>query len=520
MTRKILTAVAALLMVSSLATGAAAGATDTVDADIIIDQPEFVDDGVEVNQTGDGPVHRVTGSSFDIWLTSANHSAIQRWGVSEGSGDIQYDEARDHWTFEPAGNGTMVLYWIEQSERQRTVQTGNGTEQQTETVTIRHEATIRVDDTSWVHRPAAEDRDLQRSADNWSALESEISREFPDRETDEVISSALSKEMFFGDAFDSYFADMQAVILMLVLRPGGLTLLGLFVGTSLLATYSGLRYKNRAQKQLREERQLEEEKRDVQIDKTKQIIQQCDYNDIFPDDTARALRELLGSNPWVGFKQYLQVRSPQKIKATMLQLMGQVGYEGRVERSADGEVVAAWVVTDEADDVATDGGGTTVESVDLTKLDDGKPDHRAIIDAIPGSDIDERIFDSPQDLDPQQVDLPIDNRDIEDAELLQELQPRFPDDFENEQHMAECLAELMAFVENHPHYTDADGDVREGMDLLSFMAEIDTVLADQADFPVATTLRKQLYWIADDMDVEGKLDEEMQTIADDGIGGD
>ena len=515
--------VASLLAMSLGATATpAAAAANVQEAEVIIDQPTYVDSGIETDQTGNGTIHHVSGDSFRIWLESVNHDDVESWGIAEGAGSLEYDRVRDYWRFTPDGNGTMSLYWIEQTEREREVQTSNGTEVQTETVDVRHETTVQVDTLDWTHRPRAEDREIQRAADNWSSVERQVERNFPDRGTNDVVSAALTKEIFFASPFSSFFADMQAVVIMLTMRPGGLAILGTFLATFLVSSYGLLKFRNRAQKQLRDERTLEEEIQEVEVEKTKTILNQHDHNDLFPDDISQSMRDLLGSNPWVASKQYCQIRGPLKTKGTILQLMGQVGYDGRVETDDDGDVLSAWVIHEDGEagsDIAADGGAVDGEPVDLTQLDDSDRHDRAIIEAIPGDQLDLSIFDQPERLDPTTVSLPIDNRDVDDADLLEELQPQFPYHFDDEAHMAECLGRLMQFVENHPAYTDPDGNVRDGQDLLNWMAEMDTVLADEADFPLARAQRRVLYYIADTMDPEGRLEEQIEDTRQEGVTG-
>lgn len=492
MSRKYLILTALLAAALALGAGTVAGQDTTVEADIIIDQPDYVDGEPEIEALSNGTIYHVDGDEFRIWLQSADHESITQYGIADGSGSLEYDTAREFYRFEPEGNGTMSLYW-DASE-------GNET--------VRHEATVQIGETSFVSRTTEDDEEMVAAAESWRNLERQVDSEFPDRETDDVVSSALTKEIFFASPFSSFAADIQGAIIMLVMTPGGLFVLGVLLFAFLGSTYGLMRGYNRLKKQTRDEHQLEREKFEIQKDKTEKIMQQFDFNERLPDDTSQSLRKLLSENPWLASKKIMQMWTPVHVKGVILQSMGQRGYRGIRTDSETTVVGPDEGVPDEAD------------VFDLTELDNSDERDRETIQKISGQDLDLSIFDDSDRIDLSRVHMPIDNRELDDADLIRELQPRFPEDFRDESHMAEALGAVMEMVATHPEYSDAEGFVDERMDILSFNAEIATTLADEADFPPAHTYKRVFYAIADQLDNEAKLDDQVNRYQRDGLGGD
>jgi hypothetical protein len=519
-TKRIVSALLAVLLLGSILVPAASAATATQDterADLDITQPEYIDSSVDVEQSGGQTIYKVRGPKHELQLQGTNHSNVTSFGIQDGAGSLTYDAQRDVYVFDSeAKNLTTQLYW--------TVDNGDRT--------VRKTATIQVSDASWVHRPAAEDKQIQSELSTWRDVKRQVASTAPNQDVAAVIDQALGYYKFFTSPFSSVQRDMFATLVMFT-RPGGLMILGLIVGIPTILVTLTWRYVNRTQKQFADIQDIRTEKDEAWLQKAKRILQQNDWNDLVPDDVARAMRDMFGRNVWQGFKSYMLMRSPSHTKALTLQAMGQTDYTGYVERDADGNVLGARAIhetdvkRDEDGEIVavpgvggldpvTQGTADTLNELNLVELDaDNKEDH-TIVDEIPGTDLDEDVFER-SDLDPAEISFPIDNREVSDAELLDELNPDFPQDFKDEEHMARTLGKMLQFVENHEFYTDDEGNVNGEMDLLSFMSELDTVLNDEADFPVVHINRKALFWIADNMDKEQQLEEKIDSIETDGL---
>lgn len=508
--RTLRVALVAILVLGSVigAVGGAAAQAETgaEPADLHIVQPEYVDGNVETDMSGGDRIYRVTGPRHVITLRNVDHQNVTAYGVSDGNGEFNYDQQLDAYTFEPTGNGTTTLYWTAEE------QDGNVT------TTQRYEASIQADRTDWVHRTGSEDAALREKASKFDEIASEVEHVAPGVSVDEAIGDALTYYRFFDSPFSTLFNDMRGVLLMMALRPGGWIIGGFFLGIALLGVASGARYRNRTQKQLRDIGDIEVEKTEAYLKKAQRILSNCDYNDFLPDDAARAMRDLLGRNPWIGFKNYLLLRSPTHVKGLVLQMMAQIGYEGRVTRTPDGAIKDAWVEHPRDEDgsgvTPAPDGGMDVEPVPLAELSPENDADREFINHVPGDELDFDVFQA--DIDPDSVEFPISNRDVDDAQLLDELNPHFPDDFEDEEHLAEALGHVIEYVVNHDH-TDEWGRSERELDLLSFLSEMDSVLADEADFPLGHVQRRMLVYVAENMEKEAEMTETVNRLDREGV---
>jgi hypothetical protein len=500
-------ALAALILLSALliAVGGVAGQGQAEQAELSIVQPDYVKSDVTSDASNGTQIYQVTGPRHVIGVSNVEQDTIIGYGVSDGEGSLEYDSGLDAYIYTPAGNGTATLYW-------RAKETDGNT-----TRTQRYEAVIQTEKTGWVHRTGAEEKQLREKANKYSEIEREVNHLAPDRSVDDVISSALTYYRFFDSPFSTLFNDMRGILLMLALRPGGWVIGGVFLLVLVVAVAGGARYRNRTQKQFGDIGDIEVELTEAYIRKAEQILSNCDYNDFLPDGVARAMRDTLGRNPWIGFKNYLLLRSPTSTKGLVLKMMAEIGYEGRYTTTPDGSIKNAWVEHPrdrDDDDAAVADCGEAGNEKDLSALAYETDDDRAFINAISGDDLDFEVFHHGLDFD--DISFPISNREVDRAELLDELNPHFPDDFEDEEHLARALGELVRYVVNHEH-TDEWGRSRGEHDLLSFLGEMDSVLADEADFPLGHVQRRMLVYIADNMETESEMTETVDRLQEEGV---
>lgn len=490
---------------------AAVGAETQQRADLLIEQPSYIDSSVEIEQTKDTVVYRVRGGEHNIRLQNADHADVVSAGIEDGSGSLVYNAQSDAYEFDTEGKeGSTTLFWeVEQTET-REVQEGNETVMRNETITVRYTAVIQAKDVDWAHRPVEADKELQTKANNWESVKQEAESLAPNQDTEEVISSAFTYFRFFDSPFSTFVADMRATLTLMFLRPGGWVITGIFLGVSLIGLAYGARYRNRTQKQFEDLADLQVEKDEAYLQKVRRIVlQQNDWNQFLPDDLSRSMRDFFGRNVWQGYKQYLQIRSPIHIKGVVLQMMAQIGYTGRVERDDAGDIVDAHVV----DDTRADG-GTTGDRVDLARLDPDDAKDREFIAATPGNSLNEDVFNA--DIDMQAVDFGIGHREIDDSDLLDEINPDVPGDFEDEEQLAMILAELIQFVTEHQH-TDELGRPNRNMDIVSFLAEMDSVLADEADFALGQIQKRLLLKAAEEMDPGDDLQDTVDRVQTEGV---
>lgn len=519
----------------AVAAGGGAMAADAVqvqnqsvqEADIIIDQPDYVEGSPTTESTPNGTIHNVEGATQRIILQDPDPSSVSHAGIEEGTGSLNYDDDLEVWVYDSGGQaGTTTLYWVAEETRTE----GN----QTVTEEVRYVATIQTENVAWVHRTEEEDEDVQAAAENWEEMKREAEGVNPDQPAEETILDGLELLEFWDNPFEGVAGQIWGVGLMLTLTWGGRIVLGfgilLFVGSTI-----GLyQYRHRSKKQFAEIEDIDQARYENALKEFKKVLQQVDLNERLDDATAQSLRDIFDSpDTWVIFKQYLHIRSPLQLKTTVLQAMGQLGYTARVKK-ADGEVVSAEIIPPGPNDPGSsnrpglpggdgdpiaDGGARAGEVYQIDDLQYNDEDDRAISEAIPGEQLDISVFDRPRDLDPSNISTPIDNTDVDDENLIDLLDPQFPGHFEDEQHFAESLAKVIELVADHEYFTDDSGFVREEMDLVNLLAEMDTILADESDFPVAHALRKQLIYVAEELDASDKLDEKIDEIQRGGVAG-
>lgn len=488
-------------------------------ADLDIRQPSYVDSPVERSTTSNRTTYEVSGPQMQIRLESVDHDNVTASGVLDGSGSLEYDEEVDAWVFDAEEeSGTRVVYFDVKETYTVEVSSGNNTTTETRSETVRHAATLSVEATNWNHRPAEVDEQLKKDAANWSSVAGTARRLSDSDDVEATIEQAFEYYEFMTNPFASFGADARGTIMMAT-RPGGLAVFGGILGLAAVILGGSLVRLHKRERQLSEAGDVDAARDDAYLDMAEEILQQRDWEDFLPEHLARHCRNYLGRNAYLGYKRYLLLRSPTHTKGLLLQLMGQVGYVGRA-RLEDGEVVEAHVVRDPDvdEDVAADGGAATV---DLERLDAESEEDRRFVDLVPGGDLDVDVLHRPDELDLDAVEWPIDEREASDSEVLEAINPQFPDDYEDEEQLADTLGGLMKLVSTHD-FTDEEGRPRRSRDLLSFLSELDSVLTDEVDFPLAHVQRRMLFLAADRMDEEEELRDHVDRLGEEGLelGGD
>ena len=514
----------ALLLVGSLfAPLAIADELDHGDerGDLDIRQPTYVDSSVDREETTNSTVYHVEGATQEIRLESVNHDDVEAFGVLEGSGSITYEETGDVYVFDAEEEaGTRVLYWDVVETVEEEIETsdpdtnGTTTETRESEETVRYVATLSVDSVEWVHRTADQDEELRNDAGNWSSVESTATRVNPDQPPEETIEEAFRDHEFLNDPFASFTQDARGTVMMAT-RPGGLAVFGLVLGLASVVVGISLVKLHRKERQLEEIGDVDEAREEAYLEMAEEILAERDWSDFLPEHLARHCRNYLGRNCYLGFKRYILLRSPSHTKGLLLQLMGQVGYVGRA-RLEDDEIVEASVeYRSDRDDVATDGGEEAL-AVDLERLDVDSERDRSFVELVSGDELDVDVLYQAEDLDLDAVEWPIDEREASDSEILEALNPDFPDDFEDEEQLADALSGLMNLVANHD-FTTEEGRPRRDRDMLSFLGELDAVLADEVDFPLAHVQRRMLILAAQRMDKGEEVRQQVDRLSEEGL---
>ena len=362
----------------------------TQQAELAIKQPSYVSSDVEQATDGGDVIYRASGEELLIRVQNADHGNITGVRVQNGPGSISYDGVLGLYRFVPEGAGSSTLvFQVEE----------NGTAAELRAI-------IQMEAVNWAHRDAEADQQLQKQADKWQQVENEAGDVNPEEDPETVVSDALTYARFLESPLQGLTDSLQGAIAVLAFTPGGWLISAIFLGISLLGVASGMRYRNRTQKQLADFGDIQIERDKAFLEKVRsRLLQQNDWNQLFPDDVARANRDLFGRNVWQGCKQFSLLWSPRSVKGTTLQLMGQDDWVGYAVRDDNGGLREAGIeqagdpesYEPPEPDVEVD--GVTVKTVDLAGLDfDADGDW---IDAVDWHALDDRVFDLERD----QIDI-------------------------------------------------------------------------------------------------------------------
>lgn len=513
------TLVVAMLVVALLA-GAFAGVataeteTTTDAADLIVEQPSYVDEDVS-EQTDDGvPVYGVEGDQHAIYPENFDAANVSDYGVASGAGSLTYDESIDRYDLETEGEtGSFELYWYDSS--------GNDT--------VRYEAIVQVDDLATVEVLSPDEADdLRADADEWRSWNATVT---------EVRERSVLGHAIFG-APESNQETMQVMVNRYLtlespthLLSGGFTAAVIISVTTLGGLFFILVLKfpdalllRKIYGELFERKRVEADEGDLATRQEAEDMKErlnrfanWDWQDVPPitDHMARAIREAADAEtPLEGFNKWVYVFHPDRLKESRVRAMGQSGYVAQVE-------------TDTPDGVATDGGAVTITEATLAKADDVLAPDETVSereDLRSLTEPSEELLAAIALDDPELQEFPLENPDEApfDLEHFDEPPadlslPALIDEFDfdaydadDEEHVGRLFAEFVTAVYNHP-ITDDEGRVDppryELENLFQFMQAAD----DRYQVPLAKWY-KQMFERAL---IEYDEDHELQQFLDD-----
>lgn len=170
--KRLATVLLAVLLVGSGLPAVAGAAPQTSDAELAIEQSEYIKQGVGTARADNSTVYIVHDSTIELKPQNFDTSNVVGFGVLTDAGELSYNERMGTYRFSAGNNtGTFELYW--EVEQRRLVQQNNSTT--TQTVRKRYTATIRVDSTkAYQHIPAGSLQDIRQDAKNWESWESSL----------------------------------------------------------------------------------------------------------------------------------------------------------------------------------------------------------------------------------------------------------------------------------------------------------------------------------------------------------
>jgi hypothetical protein len=457
----------AVLVVVTLLSGALApmavtAAPETQTAQLAIDQPSFVEGSVTQQREDGQVIYSVQHGTVELKPQNFDADSVVGFGAEEG-GSLTYDEEMDQFRFDVADGetGTFTLYW-----EVRGAPTGNATNGSGEAVR-RHEAVVDVESNGeYQHLAAGSLERIREDADIGQRFREAAVDIFGE---DVVIEDQLQASINFmklrNNPLRALAGGYTSTWMLLILGGAGANLvLVTILGFALFQQRHNIALVNRYVARGRDETEVREQLRDLDLKEKIRVLSRVDFQDIWPDDrVARAYRRL-AETPFRAIQRLRSVRDPANLLSYRLQAMGQCGYVGAVDCKSDGTTdyeTARVLPEDEYPDDAD-----TVEKEELSNPDD------KFVEALLGTGDPEVVnFDLPgADFDPDAISVTAELKSVD--EFLEEMELR-RDDFENPEEFGEYLRQMLEFVRQH-EITDPNGE----MDEIDYIL---TVWVDEAD---------------------------------------
>lgn len=502
-TNHVIAAVVAAVAVLSLVGGAAAQ-LETVDARLAIDQPHYIEDGVQTTDINGTQAYVVHGPEHDLHPLNFDVDDVTDYGVSTSAGQLEYNDRLGTYTFQSGGEtGTFELYWVVQTEQTTVV---NNTTQ-TQEVSLRYETLIRVaGQADMVHQTQAENQRQEHYMELGEEVNATIMqvREdglifAPDEGSDfEIYEAMLTRYIATGDPIQAFTGNYTQIWLLVLLSPGGYLFLAQFLGIIVWLAYK--RYQSRSESIDRQsiEGSVSEKLAALDDKERRQAAANLDWNDEFPDSVARGFRESLGENPYRGWLRVRAALQPKHLVRDRLQAMSQCGYVGvptTTTPDAEPETIDIYPETDVEDGV---------ETIALDDLTDEE------LEAVDWDDAELRNFDLPEaDYDASEIDDRLETADLEALVEELDVEMQYFDDLEEFGHY---LHEFIASIREHP-ITDEHGYQHSTRATLELLLE-KLNLMDREGLPTARYLADAVEAAIRDYDRGDRAEQYVEEVQD------
>lgn len=439
----LLLCVLGLVLASTIAPLAAGATPATRDADLVVDQPHYVDKDVSVQETNGSRVYVARGEVLDLYPQNFDAANVVDYGTTTENATLSYDDRTKAFTLEPGGTGTYEVYFVVE----RPVDDGNATANGSDTRQYRYTARIRVaGQTDLVHRETGSLDDMEQAAANW--------REFNQTMHQRDLVGAAGIGAATEEAINWY--ELHPTNDPLEALTGSVlgALIILFTSTAILIVIAWNGWHMVVVRKLRrklhiheaveaEEGTAKEAIARLDSERNERELQNMDWQDLpgFDDQIAAAFRETLGETVHDGTVTYLEVTLARNLVRDRLQAMGHDGYVA---------VCEGWLPVDfrieHGDDVAGD-----ATTVDLAEADDDTL--AAVRDGLDSWDVEPlRSFDLPgADYEVGDLDTTYGSMDLADIADRLDADMRH---FEDQQAFGEYLREFIASVEQSPFCDD------------------------------------------------------------------
>ncbi|AUX09288.1 hypothetical protein AArcSl_1659 [Halalkaliarchaeum desulfuricum] len=447
MKRLVLTALVVLVLVGI---PAAAAVDDVQSAELEIDQPHYIDDRIVTDDSGTVTLYEASGPELLLTLENVNGSVVD-YGVEEDGGALKRHPDLDAWVFEAEADATYSLWWA--VEETQVIEEDNETT--TETVETRYEARLRVDQTSMQHYETGVVEDIREDAQSWQNWEDAVQSERiagTDADIEEETDAALGLLRLRHNPIEALTGDFTSLLLTLFITLSGLVIVAMAVGAHLWSRRQDIIEQRRRRKLDAERADLEEQLDAMEAHERQAALEGLDWNDIFPDDVARAFRETLGETVLDGWLTIQPALDPEYLLRDRLRAMSDTHVAVR-EPVSDGGGESESDRTFEWASWRLEPRGSRPENraSEVRELDDPDQD---VIEGISLDDPELVAFDLSEHADRDfEIEVDVD-------ELVSRLDIDLRRDFDEDPELvAKYLTEFLQSVLDHD-YTDRDGRVR------------------------------------------------------------
>lgn len=500
-------AIIVLVLAGALVAGAVpATAQDDVltrDADLVVEQPHYVDGDVETRQFNGTQTYVATGSVLDLHAQNFAPGDVVDYGVQTTGGRLSYDSATGQFRFGANASGTYQLYWVVAEQvavAGNQTQAGNATATNatggTVTRQVRYAANVRVSGTEPKAHLAESDLAATRdAAGKWREFNATVQElrdanlllQSADLSTEETIQGMVNAYILQNDPLRALTGNITAVVLILFTTLGGGLLLVILLGYHTVVVNKFRRALNRAESIEGDEGALAERMAGLEREERLRELQNHDWNDVFEDDHIAHAHRTLGDTPLEGFARFTgTLLQPRVWLRERLQAMGSEGYVAVAED--------ATIVTDGGDaDANADADGPDWEQIDAARVapadevgpdtptDDLRDPSDALLDALDWGQPAIRDFDlAAADLDLPDGSPPPETLDIDELTAQAELDL---EQFDSTEQAGRYLREWLAAVRTHD-FTETDGTVDTARYVLNRWLQTAQLGRDEFALPV------------------------------------
>ncbi|QLH83393.1 hypothetical protein [Halosimplex pelagicum] len=518
--RRLTILLVSLLVASVVATTGATAALETRPADLAIEQPHYIDGDVSRSSANGTTVYEAEGEELLLGPKNFAPSDVVSSGVEESAGDLSLDKDLGVYRFSTTTDGSYNLYWTVETTRSTATPTTNTTANgttgnataSTETVRIQYTATVRVDAGDRRHIPAGQLEAQREAAANWSEWEDSVKSEEvagPDANMEEESQLAINLLKLRYNPGTALTGNFTQILLSLFITLGGLFVLLLFGGYHYVTRRSDIGFRHKRESLDAERADLEDQLLKADERDRLSALEGMDWNDIFPDNIARAFREAFGETVLDGYLQIQESLLPSNLIRDRLEAMS-------------GEYVA--VV--EREDVATDGGAeaeTRIVDAELRsadELDDQEDDTETValedpsedlVEALSWDDPELRSFDLPdQELDQSEFSTTLEGATLE--ELVEEYDVEMRQFGDNREVFAEYLLEFLVSVHEH-EFTDEEGRVRPIRYVFNLFLRTSRLLDEQHEMPLAAYQSEHIEYLLRNYDHDEEISEYVSEVS-------